>query len=102
MRSSGPTLATLMTLLRCRHKSPKFKVYKSSHHCFGTVCMKRAAFSGFSFEGSEKCILFFSFSFFFSKSQYAGVDPCHVGKTFAPQLWFVADYCTGSGISLMK
>lgn len=32
----------------------------------------------------------------------AGVNPCHVGKTFAPQLWFAAGYCRGSGISLMK
>lgn len=35
-------------------------------------------------------------------SQYAGIDPCHGGKTFTPQFWFVAGYCTGSGISLMK
>lgn len=53
----------------------------------------------FLFERSEKMLFFFS-----APESRRSLDPCrcHVGKTFAPQLWFVADYCTGSGISLMK
>lgn len=56
-------------------------------------CTDCTTFSGFSVWGSEKYIFFIL---------CAGVNPCHVGKTFAPQLWFVAGYCRGSGISLMK
>lgn len=31
----------------------------------------------------------------FFEFQRAAIDPCHVGKTFTPKLWFVAEYCTG-------
>lgn len=33
---------------------------------------------------------------FFFYSQYAWINLCHVGKTFVPLLWFVADYGTRS------
>ena len=53
------------------------------------------AFLGFLFKRKSEM-------FFFYVLNISGTNPCHVGKTFAPQLGFVAGYCTGSGISLMK